>query len=385
MNKILISLSILGLWIAGCSFDVQVMTPVGGTETATPGTPIIPSPSLTLPPATEAPLPGFTPTTSAPVFFGAFVTLNQVVRTPQYRFPAGTEQIFAAWNYQNMRADLTVKREWYLNGQRWLEREALWDFAKYGERGMVPDVSIFDFEAGLPSGVYQLMIYIDGVRQPIGKTTEGEADEFIEFEILPPIEAKSPNGGWIVRADRERLILFDTGGGQADIFTGREIAAVGWFPDSRHLLVVDRDRSQQIPGVTVGIRDDLWLVDMDLLETRLLYESDAMLGVNVGLAVSPDGRYVAASEGSGFGDACFVDVRMTFFEVAADFKSVKVIEQKSFAGIPSAADSFVYPAQEGGWRAGNQYAVTLKGTCAIDQSLMGVYVFDVNELTATKR
>ena len=50
-------------------------------------------------------------------------------------FPAGTKQVYAVWNYMNMRAGMTVKREWYLNGQLWLTREEEWDFAKYGEHG----------------------------------------------------------------------------------------------------------------------------------------------------------------------------------------------------------------------------------------------------------
>jgi hypothetical protein len=97
---------------------------------------------------------------------------------------------------------------------------------------------------------------------------------------------------------------------------------------------------------------------------------------------SLDGKYIAGLIGSGFGDACFVDKRLIFFELANDFKSAKPIEQKSFIGVPSAADSVVYPLAEGSWWVGNQYLVTLNGTCGMDTSLLGPFVFDVPGLKA---
>jgi hypothetical protein len=384
MKKILVCSLIIAL-LSGCSFTFEFMTPHPTWTPAPSETSTSAPPTATEPPPTQTPIPGFTPTGSNPVFYGAYMALEQGALPGQTRFAAGTRQIFAIWNYQNMRPGLTVKREWYLNGQLWLMREESWNFAKYGERGTDTDISIYDFEVGLPAGVYQLMMYIDGVRQPIGRTTEAGTDTFIEFEILPPIEARSPNGGWTVRADLGRLILFDTGGGQAEIFAGREIAAVAWFPDSGHLLVVDRDRSEQIRGLSVGIRDDLWIINISSLETHLLYEGDTALGGQVGLTVSPDGKYIASSEGSGFGDACFVDVRMLFFEVVDDFQRVKAIEQEQFSGLPEIPDGVVYPTDAGRWEANARFAVPLGVTCAPDESLNGTYVFDVDGLTVTRK
>lgn len=371
--------------LSGCSFTFEFMTPPPTWTPAPPVTPTSAPPTATDLPPTRTPIPGFTPTGSEPVFYGAYMALEQNDVPGQTRFAGGTKQLFAVWNYQNMRPGLTVKREWYLNGQLWLAREEAWNFVKYGERGTDTDISIYDFEVGLPAGVYQLIMFIDGERQPIGRTTEAGTDMFIEFEILEPIEARSPNRGWNVRADLGRLILFDTSGGQADIFTGREITAVAWLPDSEHLLLVDRDRSEQMPGVPIGIRDELWIINVSSLETRRLYESDTALGGQAGLLISPDGRTIVAREGSGFGDACFVDVRLLFFEVAADFQSVKAIPQAQFSGLPEIPDGVIYPAGVGSWDSNGRFVVPLSVTCAPDESLEGAYEFDVTNLTVVKK
>ena len=130
---------------------------------------------------------------------------------------------------------------------------------------------------------------------------------------------------------------------------------------------------------------DLWIINLSSLETRLLYEGDTAFGGRAGLSISPDGRTIAAREGSGFGDACFVDLRLLFFEVAADFQSVKAIPQAQFAGLPEIPDGVIYPTGAGSWDANNDFVVPLSVTCAPDESLNGVYVFDVATLQAAKR
>jgi hypothetical protein len=288
-----------------------------------------------------------------------------------------------------MRAGMVVKREWYLDGQLWLTREEAWDFAKYGAAGTIRDISIYDFNTGLPSGVYQLRLFVDNLPQPISITANGQGQDWVNFEIQPLdgmfTAASSPDNLWGAYIySQKRVVLRDINGTPKDVFSGREIPYLAWFADSKHFLFVDRDSSGQQPGSPLGVRDDLYIADVPTGQATLLYKGDSPFQGFDGPLPSFDGKYIAGLLGTGFGDACFVDSRLIFFEIASDFKSAKVIEQKSFTGIPSAADSVVYPAQEGGWRAGNQYAVTLKGTCAIDQSLMGVYVFDVPNLKATR-
>jgi hypothetical protein len=386
MKKLIVFLLVLVLSMIGCSFNFQVMTPEPATETLQPVTPVTPSPVPTLQVTVVTPFPNvFIPTTSDPVFYGTYLKAEQDGISGQPRFPAGIKQVFAVWKYQNMRAGLNIKREWYLDGVLWLVREEEWDFIKYGERGTVEDISIQDFEIGLPSGVYQLFIFIDGTAQPIGNTTEGGADTFVEFEILPPIEAKSPNGEWIASANLERLLLVDSNGTQVDLFVGREISAVAWLPDNEHLLFVDRDRSNQLTDLLVGVHDDLWIADIVNREAKLVYASDTRINNNDGLLVSPDGRHVASHEGSGFGDACFVDVRMLFFEIAEDYQSVKTINQKQFTGLPVFAEGVVFPIEKGRWEANGQFVVPLGITCTSEPAVPATYVFDMAKLTATTK
>ena len=382
MRKILVFLLFLSSLISGCSFNVELLTPappqVGTTEIAQPiAAPVlIPAAESVSPTVDPAPL------TSDPVFFGAYMSAGQNDMSGIFNFPTGTKKIFAHWNYQNMQQGLVIKREWYLDGRLWLTREEPWDFAKYGASGAISDVSIYDFDTGLPSGVYQLQLYINGVQQPIGADTMFGPDNWLNFSVLSPNDATMASSSldnlWSATVyGMKRIVLRDSQNSEREVFSGREINYLAWFGDSRHFLFVDRDYSGQQAGSPMGIRDDLYITDVATEQVTLLYKADSPFHGYGGPQPSLDGKYISGLIGSGFGDACFVDSRLIFFELAGDFKSVKAIDQKSFSGIPSAVNSVVYPAEEGAWRAGNQYVVTLKGTCGIDPSQMGVYVFDV--------
>jgi len=383
MNKMMIFLCIVCFLISGCSFDLHVLPPAPLATAAPSATQNTPLPATTISATAEAPIPGFTPTTTDPVFYGAYVALDSNGVPGQTRFPAGTKQIFAHWHYQNMHEGLTIKREWYLNEQLWLTREEPWDLSKYGAFGILQDVSIYDFDAGLPSGKYKLSVYIDGIAQPIGeKIIEGAAQSYMEFEILPNIEVTSPNGQWKATSLLGRLVLTDASGSQSDLATGREIVSVAWL-DNQRLLFVDRDRSGQVSNLLVGVRDSLWTVDIVSRETKSLYESETALGSTGGLYVSPDGKTVAGVEGTGFGDACFLDSKVIFFQVAGSYESVKVIKQEQFAGIPKTAYGMMYPVSVGSWQGNTQYLVPLNGTCgSFDPALIGTYLFDVPGLKA---
>jgi hypothetical protein len=307
----------------------------------------------------------------------------------QSAFPAGTKEVFAIWTYQNMHAGVTIKREWYLNGKPWLLREEPWDFAKYGENGVVRDISIFETELSLPSGVYHLRVYIDNVVQPIGRLTNDQPETWLNFEILPTesiTEVASPDSRWrAVVLGGHLLILRDVNGTPTELFDGREIPYFAWFPDSWHLLFVDREHTEQAEGTNLGIRDDLWMVDILSQETRLVYESDTAVGMGSGFVISPTSLYIASTEGSGGGDACFVDTRLIFFEIAPDYRSVKALKQEQFAGISAPPDSSVYPTEVGQWENEEQYVVPLSVTCTLDKGLPGSYVFNMMQLTAVKK
>jgi len=194
MKKIFVCLLAIVLLLSGCSFDVQVLTPAP-LETNNPSaiqeatvpvvTTIAASNAVSVTPTVIIPSEAF--------FFGVFFTADAINGPGQPNFPAGTKQVFAVWNYQNMKAGMTVSRRWFLNGHEWLTREEPWDFAKYGSNGTLHDVSIFDFTVGLDTGVFQLKLYVDNVLQPIGNSINGQVENWANFEILP---GKSCGPGW---------------------------------------------------------------------------------------------------------------------------------------------------------------------------------------------
>jgi hypothetical protein len=80
-------------------------------------------------------------------------------------FHEGVTRIYALWQYSNMTAGLTVRRDWYQDGKSWITKEEPWNFDKYGANGMVTDISIYDTQNGLPGGHYELRLYIDNMPQ----------------------------------------------------------------------------------------------------------------------------------------------------------------------------------------------------------------------------
>jgi len=389
MKKLFVFLSLIVFLISGCSFDVHVLTPAPAEATPPPVTPIAFHSAVPVSVSTEPPITGYTPDPTDSLFYAAYAVLDPANAPGRSAFPAGTYRIYVVWNYQNMRDGLTVKREWYLDGKLWLMREEPWDFAKYGAFGVVQDVSIYDENIGLPSGAYQLKMYIDGLLQPIGASTANGPELWLNFEVLPNgsiTEAASPDFKWdAVVLNGNHLIVRDTNGAPTELFTGLEIPHFVWFPDSQHILYVNRDRSGQTSGTNRGIRDQLWVADIVRREIVLLYESDAMLGLTGGFRISSNGRFVATSEGSGDGDACFLSLSLTFFEMGADFTSIKVMHQKQFIGLPLIPDSSVYPSSEGTWQSNTEFIAPMKITCVTDESLAGNYVFDVASLKAVKK
>jgi len=386
MKKIFVCLSAIVLWISGCSFDVQVLTPAPAEATNPSAVQAATMPIVTTIATSDS--MSVTPTVVIPAdafFFGVFFTADAINGPGQPNFPAGTKQVFAVWNYQNMKAGMTVKREWFLNGHQWLTREEPWDFAKYGSNGTLRDVSIFDFTVGLDLGVFQLKLYVDNVLQPIGNSINGQVENWANFEILPGrsiLEAASPNAQWDAAVlDGKTLIVRDARKIPSVITIGREIPRLVWLPDNQHILFIDRDRSAQQGQTTIGIRDELWLADITSLDAHLLYKSDTALAENYGIAISPDGRFVAATDGSGYGDACFVDTHLIFFELASDFSIVNTITQKQFTGLPTLPNSSVYPHEAGAWKDNTQYLTKLSNACN-EQSQLGMFAFDMTSKNA---
>ena len=390
MNRLFVFISAVAFLLSGCSFDMHVVTPVPVPveDVRSPVTPIVfpVEASVSVPTGIPA---GFTPNPNDALFYAAYAVTDPLDPRGRSAFPAGTNRIHVLWQYQNMREGMLVRREWLLDGRVWLTREEPWDFAKYGASGVVQDVSIYDMNTGLPSGMYQLQILIDGVQQPIGADTIFGPENWLNFEVLPEgtvIEAASPDSRWnAILLNGSRLMVRDANGAPSNIFDGAEMPHFAWFPDSRHILFVSRDRTDQAPGTNRGVRDQLWVADIVRKENMLLYESDTMLGTVGGLSISPDGRFFGASEGSGDGDACFLLLHLLFFEIAPDFGSIRVMEQKQFDGIPDNPDTSVYPTAPGTWLDATHFSAPLSFTCVTDESLAGEYVFDLVNGKASRK
>jgi hypothetical protein len=328
---------------------------------------------------TESPSTTPTQASQAPQFLNARFTVDVSANIYQNNFPARTRRVYVVWDYQNMRAGLNIRRDWYFNDVLWITREEPWDFSKYGATGTMRDISVFDLDVGLESGNYRLELYIDMQPQPIGEVTW---PEFTISDGGSEARVTSPNGQWVADADDPKILLVrDTGRDVRQVFSGNEITNLAWLPDSQHIVFVDRDRSQQQTPTDLGIQDDLWIVDILSGESNLLYQNTVAFG---SFSFSPDGHYMASIEGSGFGDACFVDSRLIFFELASDFRTARSIKQEKFTGISAQQDTVIYPVEEGIWQSETEFLVPLNETCNFDQNLVGTYLFDLETLNAQK-
>jgi len=251
-------------------------------------------------------------------------------------FPSGTKEVFAIWTYTNMRPGLLVRREWDMNGEAWLVREEPWDFAHYGADGTVDDVSVYDLDFGLLPGVYDLRLSIEGVPQSQGR--------FV-IAAWGTETARSPDGRRIARIKQPgTLVVQEVDGSRREFEVAREIADVAWFPDSRHIVFSEYDRSEQMGSRgTIGLMYDLWLFDPDSEEKTQLGGGDLSLHRPF---PSPDGRYLAAVGGSGWGDACLFDLRLVVLRLSPSLRPNEVYTLNDFAEMPDTSfDHFtaIYP------------------------------------------
>lgn len=77
-------------------------------------------------------------------------------------FPAGTEEIYALWEYTGMTPTDNIRRIWFRGDQIWLTREERWNWGEYGSEGTMGDISVYDDEGGgLASATYRLQLYVN--------------------------------------------------------------------------------------------------------------------------------------------------------------------------------------------------------------------------------
>jgi hypothetical protein len=294
----------------------------------------------------------------------------------QYVFPCGTRQVYAIWEYSNMREGMIIRREWFHNFELWLVREEPWDFQKYGKHGVVTDIFIYDYENGLEPGYYNLDLYIDG------NLAEAEHGFHMLGWVIDPLP--SPNGSRVASVERPgTLVVQDADGKQRVLLETDEIAGLAWFPDGKHLVYTDVDRSRQFePTVSMGLQFELWVVNVKTKERHRLSTAEERLRKPI---VSPDGRHIAAIAGSGWGDACLYDKSLVFLSLDRSLHRIATYEAERFYGIVSGNPSdlwSIYPGQ-GIWIDSTSYLTELHQHC-LPEFEEGVYIFDLSTFGATR-
>ena len=91
----------------------------------------------------------------------------------QGNFPAGTEEIYAIWDYTGMTANDNMERIWYLNDQVYVQRDQVWPFETYGFTGTVRDIYLYDYIDGIDTGNWRVELWLNGELQASGSFTVG--------------------------------------------------------------------------------------------------------------------------------------------------------------------------------------------------------------------
>jgi len=296
------------------------------------------------------------------------------------------------WAYAHMRDGLTIRVEWnYFDVSAYEEgvkrtREEIWSIAKYGESGIILDEALTDVN-GLRPGMYDVSLSIDGLT-----SWDPECDWVIEFEVVdtdPVGPLTSPDGARTALVERPgTIIVRESNGSGRPILVADEISGLAWMPDGTHLVYTDRDRREQIMGSgSFGRQDSLWILDVATGDRVQVATSDENLHDP---RVSPDGRYIAAVTGSGWGDACLMDVGLAILKLDPGYKRLELYTDRDFTGLlEGTEDSFVFPVDEpdlpapGIWLNDTQLEVGLDWTC-VPENPAGVYRLDLARLQAVK-
>jgi hypothetical protein len=76
-------------------------------------------------------------------------------------FPAGTQVVYARFDFSGIQPGGTLQRVWTLNGQPYLNRSEVWN-PNWGSNGRLTHISIYDYNGMLPSGTYAVSIFLVG-------------------------------------------------------------------------------------------------------------------------------------------------------------------------------------------------------------------------------
>lgn len=302
------ALLVLGL-LAGCGAAAKTnsssSTEVGSTEAAEPAqtTPLAGRSGTGAPdgqtvPAEVAPLPTPGLPAMSRITFALETTPAGEAVEPGFAFEAGTTQVHAVFDYENLSSDQTWRQVWYHNGTELLQTSQPWLEAASGTYDYLVEAG----DTPLPAGQWALEFYIDGELLTAGSFT-------IEEEVEPEATAEAtalPKVYLLVftrwNGEKHDLYMADSNGAGEQFIIGRA-AGPSWSLDGQYIFFygeegvdqqVINSRVYPLPGVTNGIIR-LTATSLPASPAQLqLYQGH---GWNDGTArwanVAPDGTMIA--------------------------------------------------------------------------------------------
>ena len=297
---------------------------------------------------------------------------------PQAIFSAGTEQVFAIWDYAHMSNGDVVRRVWTKNDADWLVREEAWDTVQYGQSGTIRDISVYDFEGnGLESGSYQLVLYVNDVYQASAL-----------FQIQSERNLATSTETQVAWVQDSHVLMLDAWDGSQRELTQvdetHEIVELLWLPNARHLLFVDQQPS---PEGAPWPQHAIWLVDTETAVVQQLSSYDENLHR---MALLPEAHYIRTIAGTDFGDACFMDRQLIFMKLDETYQRLTLINLRDLAGELADKPYWFFPEDAGKWVSDHEYEVAVTayclsgemGTSESDLALIGRYHLDLEAKTA---
>jgi hypothetical protein len=338
--------------------------------------------------STPRPFTTATPTPVPPVFSNLRFSIHSEGEPTQSFFPAGTERIYAFWNYSNLRDGVLVRRVWSQEGRLLFVREEIWDTSRYGTEGTMIGVSIYNEDIGFPSGRYSLTLFIDGVDQAEIAPSQ-RTFWLVDPRLATPVESPDQSRKAVIQA-AGRLFLEERGGALRLLDVFQEISHLSWFPNGERILVGERDRTfQSSLTEDTGISHKLWILDVETGERHLV----GGIGENFhSPSLSPDGGYIAVLAGSTRVETCRASPTLVIMGLDEEFQRRSVFQIHDFSGLapPEPPRYGIFPVvsrETFSWTAPESLEVELWWSCPpLDHPPSdGPYQFNLTNMTVERK